>query len=1015
MSENTEYEKTIRTPEATDNLETTMRVEMPLQPDATLQPETTLQPDSTLQPDVTLRKDTPLSPEPTMQPDEGTLHPDKSLFSAPENSSPMMPQAFYLKGKTYSTLECISNTSGEAQVYLVSDGNEKYVLKVYYPKFHIDKELLKRILNANFEMVVKVYDFGKTYVDGKNRDYELMEYLRGGTLSKYTVNGDINKFRHIALQAAASLAFCHNYNIIHKDIKPSNFFFRDEEKTQIVLGDFGISSIEDGDSHVHSTTQARTPMYAAPEMYNNVIDGKVEITQSVDYFSLGITLMTIWTGTSPYGTNERLMMKMKNEGRLPGLDQLPQRVRLIVEGLATSNPQTRWSYEQVEEWFKGGEPKVDRSSPFLNYKSFVVDPDRNLVAENIHELVPMLLDNERIAISYLYGGKIDEWLEHCGNMKLAMMVKDVVKRYPNDKAAGLMAAIYAMEPTYPYHDIHGTTQDDIHGVVASLLRYNEEYSMVLRNPNNRLWLYVESHTDCNVDRLRGYFKAQKFEHDRWAVMRTCYELDPDLPLFPDFPSSTLKEIVRSFGSNRMPEENWEAIVDGRLLSWMYSHVDPMACESLRLLLEGKTYSKTLAYKVLYDVDRTAAYDLLDADTPEKVGEYMANKLVEWQSMDNSMFKLQMEEFTDPEGRFAYYAQLHGWYELAGQATHCFDMEASENRDRLGVYDLRTAAYRFCRILGFTPIYIIGGHTISKEDELDSVNSGTLKQELLRGYLAQWLTVFYHEDPTQDFAEQYAYERSLSQWIERLGSIDRSNVYYRRFAQAKKETAKKFETTVKTYRSMNIQMASWSVLFYLLAIAWIALLVIYGVGNPHMIINHSFYTIVLPVGVMSGAILGVRAYLKGNDFTLTSLCVIAGVLSSLIPIQVLKFVGWHFYSLFLPAIIAMSLVYIGIAYFTDRRKSAKEHGKTLEGILCDDVKTQLIEPLYYTFKTKSRNYKGAKFSLIDEVQDQFISDASYRIFHFVLWSIMLILVIAELVVYSPNLMDNPLPSFIGGGA
>lgn len=981
-------------------------------------PEPTIRPDATLRPDATMRPDTPLSPEPTMRPEDPTLQPANLSFPATETSPSLsqMPQAFVLKGKSYSTLECISNTSGEAQVYLVSDGNEKYVLKLYYSKFHIDKDLLKRILNSDFEMVVKIYDYGKTYVDGKSHDYELMEYLRGGTLSKYTVNGDINKFRHIALQAAASLAFCHNYNIIHKDIKPSNFFFRDEEKTQIVLGDFGISSIEDGDSQVHSTSQARTPMYAAPEMYNNVIDGKVEITQSVDYFSLGITLMTIWTGSSPYGTNERLMMKMKNEGRLPGLDQLPNRVRMVVEGLATSNPQTRWTYTQVEEWFKGGSPKVDRSSPFLNYKSFVVDPDRNLVAENIHELVPMLLDNERIAISYLYGGKIDEWLEHCGNMKLAMMVRDVVKRYPNDKPAGLMAAIYAMEPTYPYHDIHGTTQDDIHGVVASLLRYSDEYSIVLRNPNNRLWLYVESHTNCNVDRLRGYFNAKRFEHDRWAVMRICYEIDPDLPLFPDYPSSTLKEIVNSFGLGKMPEENWEAIVDGRLLSWMYSHVDPMACESLRLLLEGKKFSKTLAYKVLYDIDRTASYDLLDADTPQKVGEYMANKLVEWQSMDNSMFTLQMEEFTDPEGRFAYYAQLHGWYELADHANHCFDLDSSENRDRLGVYDLRVAAYRFCRILGYTPIYKLGDGTIlSNESDLETKVNGSLKQELLRGYLAQWLAVFFHEDPTHDFSEQYSYERSLTGWIERLGTIDPANVYYRRFTQAKKETAKKFQGTVKTYRSMNIQMKSWSGLFYILSIAWIVLLLVYGVGNHRMIINHSFYTITLPVGVMSGAILGMRTYLKGNDFTLTCLWTIAGIFSSLIPMQILKFANWYFDSQYLTVMIAISLVYIAIAHFTDRRKSAKEHGKTLEGVLRDDVKTQLIEPLYYTFKTKSRNYKGAKFSLIDEVQDQFIADSSYRIFHFALWCIMLIAVIAELVVYSPKLMDTPLPSFIGGGA
>ena len=129
----------------------------------------------------------------------------------------------------------------------------------------------------------------------------------------------------------------------------------------------------------------------------------------------------------------------------------------------------------VEEWFKGGSPKVDLSSPFLKYKSFIVDPDRNLVADNIHELIPLLLDNEKLAIGYLYNGRISSWLESCGNQKLSTIVKDiVVNRYPVDQRAGLMAAVYAMEPTYPYKDIKGNLCDDAHSVAISLLSYQKD-------------------------------------------------------------------------------------------------------------------------------------------------------------------------------------------------------------------------------------------------------------------------------------------------------------------------------------------------------------------------------------------------------------------------------------------------------------------------------------------------------------------------------------------------------------
>ena len=326
---------------------------------------------------------------------------------------------FILKGVSYKKVECLSESSGEAQIFLVEHDGQEFVLKVYYPNFDVNKNLMLTIRSFAFEMIVKLYDFGKTYVEGKHRYYELMEYLHGGTLNKYQLGGDLNRFRRIALQGAAALAYCHNYNILHKDIKPSNFFFRDDAHEELVLGDFGISSMLEKDGKAHRTTQARTPIYAAPEMYSDVIDGVVELTPAADFYSLGMTLFALWLGENPMSSNERVMMRQKNEGRLPRLNELPETVKHIVQGLTAVNPMSRWGYEQVEKWFLGEEVAVDISSPFLRYKNFIVDPERNLVADNVHELIPLLIDNERLAINYLYNGRIAGWLEQCGNVKLS--------------------------------------------------------------------------------------------------------------------------------------------------------------------------------------------------------------------------------------------------------------------------------------------------------------------------------------------------------------------------------------------------------------------------------------------------------------------------------------------------------------------------------------------------------------------------------------------------------------------
>ena len=76
----------------------------------------------------------------------------------------------------------------------------------------------------------------------------------------------------MARQAAGALAYCHQNHLLHKDVKPTNYFFRDKEQQQLVLGDFGISAIQEGEGESFRTTQARTPIYAAPEMYTDVID-----------------------------------------------------------------------------------------------------------------------------------------------------------------------------------------------------------------------------------------------------------------------------------------------------------------------------------------------------------------------------------------------------------------------------------------------------------------------------------------------------------------------------------------------------------------------------------------------------------------------------------------------------------------------------------------------------------------------------------------------------------------------
>ena len=917
-----------------------------------------------------------------------------------------------LKGRIYQSIKCLSDNSGEAQVFLVKGEEGERVLKIYYPNFTIKKTLMRIIQNIGMEMIVKIDDYGKTYVDGKNRDYELMEYLRGGTLNHYDLDGDFNQFRRIALQAAAALAYCHNNNVIHKDIKPSNFFFRNTDHKELVLGDFGISSVLESDEKVHRTTQARTPVYAAPEMYNDVIDGEVEITPAVDFYSLGITLMTLWLGENPLNLNERVMMRKKNEGRLPRINELPDRVKMIVQGLTSVNPQTRWGYEQVERWFLGENVKIDLSSPILKYRSFIVDPERNLVADNIHELIPLLVDNERLAINYLYNGRIAGWLEQCGNVKLSSVVKDiVVNRYPADQKAGLMASVYVMEPTYPYKDVRGNLCDDIHSVAISVLSYQEEYSLLLSNPNDALFLYMESHSKADVNRLRSYFSPESKMDKRIAILRLAFEADPEIPFLGKCPSSNLSEIVHSFGYEDCSEDEWISLSDGRLLSWMYSHEDHMACESLRIMTNGKKPTRSLGYKVLYNIDRDAAFDLRDANTPYKVGEVLREDLKKWQNLPDKEVATLLEDYMDPNGRFFYFAQLHGWFEQISQARACFDMKSEENKERLGAYDLRTAAYRFCRILGVTPSYLLeDGSELKSGSNIDThIYRPLLLSAMKQGSLSQWMAVFYHEDPSRDFSEPYSYERKLEEWIINLGQIDSNQKYFKRFGTAKEETAQKYKEVRMGYHRAKTKESRWRYTFYGLCALWIVLLLICGVSGRDYLFHHSMMAIGIPVGGVTAVIVGLRAYFRGYGFVMSCLWGLLGMLSSWIPITILKTIDQASPSLFIPAAIVITLVYMVICHVTDFRSDTKEDNQLISEVMEDDIKSTLLEPLYYTFKQKSFKFKGSKFGMLDDVTNQVRSISGESVLHYILWSVMVGILLLEMIVFSPKLLNYPNPN------
>ena len=98
----------------------------------------------------------------------------------------------------------------------------------------------------------------------------------------------------IAFQMSWGLAYLHHERIIHRDVKPANVLVN--SRGEVRLSDFGISSTHDQNDDCMNVTVVGTSKYMSPERLRRKRYGSAS-----DIWSLGLVLLEIATGRSPFG------------------------------------------------------------------------------------------------------------------------------------------------------------------------------------------------------------------------------------------------------------------------------------------------------------------------------------------------------------------------------------------------------------------------------------------------------------------------------------------------------------------------------------------------------------------------------------------------------------------------------------------------------------------------------------------------------------------------------------------
>ncbi|MDR0654522.1 MAG: protein kinase [Synergistaceae bacterium] len=281
---------------------------------------------------------------------------------------PPLPQEGRSGGtfRSWPVLEQLPTRGAEADIYVVGTARERRVLKLYRSRIEPKAEVLSRIAEvsrANRRCFVEFYETG--YDEETGRWYELQEFIAYGSLAH--VPPDVKntvQFLDMAIPELAEAISClHENGIIHCDIKPANILVRSLEPLELVLTDFGISSLLASDASRKMTGLKGTPMYWAPESFSR------EIGRPCDWWGMGMVALELLVGEHPFdGLSDSQIIHRLTLGNVTVPDTIDPEHALLIKGLLTRDDSLRWGKGEIDRWLSG-----DRDIPVF-YETRAAEP-----------------------------------------------------------------------------------------------------------------------------------------------------------------------------------------------------------------------------------------------------------------------------------------------------------------------------------------------------------------------------------------------------------------------------------------------------------------------------------------------------------------------------------------------------------------------------------------------------------------------------------------------------------------
>ncbi|CAD5121174.1 DgyrCDS9709 [Dimorphilus gyrociliatus] len=210
-------------------------------------------------------------------------------------------------------------------------------------KVYREVEILKMLDHPN---IVKLYQVMET----KNMLYLVSEYAPNGEIFEYIAKrGRMRESdaRRTFIQILAAVQYCHDKNIVHRDLKAENLLLDSDNNVKLV--DFGFGNFYTKDAHLK--TWCGSPPYASPEVFR----GQQYYGPHADIWSLGVVLYVLVCGSLPFdGESLAALRERVCAGRFRVPFYMSTECENLIKKMLVVDPSKRPTCKQIRqhEWIK---------------------------------------------------------------------------------------------------------------------------------------------------------------------------------------------------------------------------------------------------------------------------------------------------------------------------------------------------------------------------------------------------------------------------------------------------------------------------------------------------------------------------------------------------------------------------------------------------------------------------------------------------------------------------------------